>query len=281
MNGAAKLVSVVIPAYNHERFVTKGLDSVLGGQYPNKEIIIIDDGSRDGTLKVIRQWAEAHGHEIPITIRSRPNKGISATLNEGISLAHGDYIVPIASDDCLLPEGIGKRVAYLETHPELLAVCGDCQMIDDDGKLLCQSCMRDYRHADPHDYATPERVAASIVKRWILPGPGLMARRELYAQIGGYDEERKVEDWDFYLRMAARKTLGFLNEPVAAYRFHASNTCRSLFSQALVLDELSRSGLKRAALFTGRLRLIVIAKAIYYGIKAFTLRLRQAAARIS
>lgn len=274
MSDVAKLVSVVVPAYNHERFIAKCLDSVLSEQYPNKEIIVIDDGSRDGTLKIVQEWAEARRRDISVTIRSRPNKGISATLNEGVSLARGDYIVPIASDDYLLPGGISKRVAYLEAHPELLAVCGDCQMVDDNGNLLYQSCMRDYRHADPRDYATPEYVAASIVTRWILPGPCLMARRELYAKIGGYDEERKVEDWDFYLRMAARETLGFLNDCVAAYRFHASNACRSLFSQAFVLDELSRSGFKRASLFNWRLSLIVIAKAIYYGIKAFTLRLR-------
>ncbi|MER2520127.1 MAG: glycosyltransferase [Bdellovibrionales bacterium] len=278
MQATAKLVSVVIPAYNHERFVAQGLNGILNEQYPNKEIIVIDDGSRDGTLKVIEQWAEAHKQEIPVTIRSRQNKGISATLNDGISLARGDYILPIASDDYLLPGGICERVTYLENHPELQAVIGDCQMVDDEGKLLYQSCLRDYRHADPRDYATPERVAASIAKRWILPGPGLMARRGLYAKIGGYDEERKVEDWDFYLRMAARKTLGFIDYPVAAYRFHASNTCRSVFSQRLVLNELSRSGFRRARLFTGRLRLIVIAKAIFYGIKAFTLWLRSPAA---
>lgn len=275
---ARPLVSFVIPAYNHERFVAKGLDSILRNDYPNKEIIVVDDGSRDGTLRVVREWAEANGKHIAITIRSRPNKGISATLNEGIGLARGEFVVPIASDDYVLPGGVSARVDYLEKHPDLQAVFGDCQMVDDNGNLLHRSCMRDYRCADIHDYAVPEGVAASIVIRWILPGPCLMVRRGLYAQIGGYDEERKVEDWDFYLRMAARKTLGFLDYPVAAYRFHASNACRSLFSQILILDELSRSGFKRAPLFSGALRWIVIAKAIFYKIKAFTLRLRTSAA---
>lgn len=274
MKGAAKLVSVVMPTYNHEKFVAKGLDCVLSDDYPNKEIVVVDDGSRDGTLGIVKQWAEAHGQNIPLTIRSRPNKGISATLNEGISLAKGDYVVPIASDDYVLPGGIARRVAYLEAHPEAQAVFGDCQMVDDEGRLIHESCLRDYRHADLRKYETLEKVAESIVTRWILPGPCLMVRRELYEQIGGYDEERKVEDWDFYLRIAARKALGFIDTPVAAYRFHASNTCRSLFSQALVLDELARSGFKRAPLFSGRLRAIVIAKASFYRIKALTLKLR-------
>lgn len=269
---ATPLISIVIPSYNHESFVTHCLNCVLNDDYPNKEIIVLDDGSKDRTLVCIQEWAQKHGDQIPITVRTHPNKGVTKTLNEGLSLARGALIVPIASDDYLLPGGLRARADYLAKNPSLLAVFGDAIVVDNDGKKIFDSALRDFFHTPPHRYASPKSVADEIAWRWALPGPVLMARRELYEIIGGYDERLRIEDWDLFLRMAARETLGFLDKPVAAYRWHSGNATRGAKQRKIVLHDLALSGFRRQGLFNGKRRIIVLAKALYYWLKMISFR---------
>ena len=107
-NNEKPLVSVVIPCYNHEKFVQDCIQSVIDQTYENIELIIIDDGSKDNSVKVIQELADKYG----FTFIHRPNKGLSATLNEGIRLSKGKYFSAIASDDILFLEKIEKLKEY-------------------------------------------------------------------------------------------------------------------------------------------------------------------------
>ena len=236
----APLVSVIIPAYNHENYVTQCLDSVLDEEYPNKEIVVINDGSTDRTLQRIEEWARNHAEVISVTIRSQPNKGISAAFNHALTLVKGDFIVPIASDDMLLSGGIRQRINYLCEHPDLLAVFGDCITIDESGRKIHESCLRDFHHTDTRWYETLTKTALRVIWRWGIPGPVLLARKTLYQTIGGYDEERRVEDWDIFLRMVAARALGFVNAPVSAYRLHTANSCRMPERRSFIWSELAK-----------------------------------------
>jgi glycosyltransferase involved in cell wall biosynthesis len=267
------LVSIVIPAFNHERFVALCLNSVLESDYPDKEIVIIDDGSSDRTAEVIQKWIDQHKKDIHVVFRSRNNKGISATLNEGIALAKGEFVLPLASDDALLPNGLTRRVNYLNAHPELGAVFGDCHVVDENGNLLYERCFRSFHKTNTSRYKTPRGVSFGVVWHWALPGSITMLRRSLYSVVGGYDERRKIEDWDFFLRLAARDALGYIDIPVAAYRIHTTNTCIGKAKQAFIVRELAESGFRRAHLFSFPMNIIVLAKASYYALKAFVLYL--------
>ena len=105
------LVSVLIPAFNHERFVRRCLDSVLEDPYPAKELMIIDDGSTDRTAARIADWVAIHCMDIPIEYVHRENRGIAATMNELAARANGEFLRPGASDDYLLPGGLEAQVS--------------------------------------------------------------------------------------------------------------------------------------------------------------------------
>jgi glycosyltransferase involved in cell wall biosynthesis len=220
------LVSFLIPAYNHAAFVGRCLDSVLEDGYPNKEIVIIDDGSRDETRAVVEAWVARHGSEVGVQFRSRPNKGVSATLNELMSLARGEFVRLGASDDYYLPDGTRKLAEYLVAHPDKAAVVGDSIVVDESGAILHGSAMVDLHGADKRDYGSDAGIAKAVISNWALAGPVPLVRKSAITAGGGWDENLRIDDWDFFLRIAARNGLGFVDALVCAYRIHGTNTCR-------------------------------------------------------
>lgn len=109
------LVSIIIPSFNHEKFVGATIESVLEQTYPCIELIVIDDGSSDDTLKVVRKYEQSsHG----MRVIAQENQGLSQTLNNALKHAHGEYVAFIASDDVMHPEKTEKQVAFLDAHPE-------------------------------------------------------------------------------------------------------------------------------------------------------------------
>jgi glycosyltransferase involved in cell wall biosynthesis len=217
------LISITIPSYNHEKFVEECLDSVLAQDYPNKEIVIINDGSKDNTSAVIKNWIEKNGDKISITYVERENRGIPKTANELIGLAKGDYLVALASDDKLLPESIMKRYEFLRDNPQKLAVIGDCEMIDEEGTVHYKSAIESVYKISRNSYKTDEGIKEQILFFRLVSGPVLMVKKEIYSIIGMYDEGIKAEDYDSYLRMAAKNLIGFVDMPLGQYRQHKKN----------------------------------------------------------
>ncbi len=118
MNKQKPLVSVVIPCYNHENFVQDSIQSVIDQTYQNIELIIIDDGSKDGSVEKIQEMIPACQERfVRFEFRHRPNKGLSATLNEALEWCEGEYYSPIASDDIILDLFL---VIPHSVHPYLL-----------------------------------------------------------------------------------------------------------------------------------------------------------------
>lgn len=220
------LVSFVIPAYNHAPFVAQCLDSVLEDAYENKEIVIIDDGSTDGTPQVIEEWIAKYADRIPVKYRSRPNRGVTATLNELVAMSKGDFVRLGASDDFFLPQGTRKLIDYLIAHPQKSAVIGDSIVVDENGNILHNSAMVDLHGASKRLYRSKYGIAKAIISQWAVSGPVPLVRRSAIASTGGWDENLRIDDWDFFLRIASQDALGFVDEQVCAYRIHGSNSCR-------------------------------------------------------
>ena len=148
------LVSIIVPSYNHEKYVIQTLESILEDTYPNKEILIIDDGSSDNSIEIIKKWIEKNKNKINIFFRHRNNKGICATFNELIDLANGKYILPLPSDDLLFNNTIGERVEILEQNPSKLVLISDAHVIDSQRKIIFESMMSDFHKADKNKYPT-------------------------------------------------------------------------------------------------------------------------------
>ena len=132
-----KLVSVIIPAYNHENYVKKTIQSILNQTYKNIEIIILDDGSKDDTYKQIKELESLCQNRFVRTIINRQeNQGTAVTLNNLISMCLGEYIYIIASDDIALDSAIEKEANFLKEHEEYSLVVADNEFINENGEVL-------------------------------------------------------------------------------------------------------------------------------------------------
>jgi hypothetical protein len=224
----APLVSVLVPAFNHQEYIEYCLDSIVESSYIPLEILVIDDGSKDDTYARVCSWREKNAHRVMrMTVRQQTNQGVTNTLNTLISLAQGEYVALLGSDDALEPDGIALRVSALERHPEWLAVIGDCSIIDGAGRQEAASAFGDTFHAHIPALLNPHRIGRELILKWAIPGPAMLARQTTYdvdIGVGLYDEQLSVEDRDFYLRLLSINALGFIPARVARYRWHVENS---------------------------------------------------------
>ncbi|WP_407118319.1 glycosyltransferase family 2 protein [Bradyrhizobium sp. LMG 9283] len=221
------LVSFLVPAYNHERFIEKCLNSVLFDKYANKQLVIINDGSRDRTAQIISEWVARHKSSLDIRYVDRENKGIAATLNELTALASGDYLRLGASDDYFLPDGTIAQVAYLQANQTKLAVVGDSIVVDDQDQTVHESAMVGLFNVDKTRYLTDEGIRREIICRWAIGGPVPLLRKRGLDAAEGWNENLLIDDWDFFLRLAALGVVGFIDVKVGAYRVHGTNTSKT------------------------------------------------------
>ena len=126
------LVSVIISSYNHAEFIEESILSVLAQSYPNIELLVVDDGSKDDSVSRIRKLQERYGFDFI----AQPNQGLSKTLNQSITRARGNLIAPFGSDDVMLPERIAIQVEYLKDKPEVGICAGNIQEINADNSTV-------------------------------------------------------------------------------------------------------------------------------------------------
>lgn len=229
------LVSVIIPCYNHEKYVSDTLNSVLEDTYPNKEICIIDDGSKDGSVSVIEDWIRLHGEEVCVKFRTRANKGVCPTLNELIRMAEGKYLVPCASDDMLYGNTITERVAILEMHPDRKVLVSDAIVINQGNEVIMNSSMEDYNHGDKSLYQTDDGMIRGVILQPCISGPTFMVCKNVYDVIGYYPEHLKAEDWWFFQRVVALGFMLFDDRKVSLYRVHGLNISADNSSHKIIL----------------------------------------------
>jgi glycosyltransferase involved in cell wall biosynthesis len=263
------LVSILVPAFNHERFVERCLDSVLEDPYPCKEIVIIDDGSTDDTGLRIAAWIARHGNEVPVEYVRRANKGVAATLNELAARARGEFLRLGASDDYLLPGGLDAQVDYLLAHPDKWAVIGDSEVVDQDGHRLYDSGMRDLHHADKGLYRSAEGIRRAVITQWAVGGPVTLVRRRALETVAGWSETLRIDDWDFFLRLAAHDAIGFIDCNVCAYRIHGNNLSRTRDTRTRIhnLMEARDVAIRRSAMFEEPYRTLLLAQSHHMGAK--------------
>jgi glycosyltransferase involved in cell wall biosynthesis len=220
------LVSICVPLFNHREYIEALLESVNADPYPNKELVVIDDGSTDGSFDVLERWRQRARATYPCVFLRQENAGVSTTLNRLLARATGEYCVIVASDDVLVPGGIGVRQRYLAERPQLAAVFGDARVVDRAGNVLMESGLSQLYHAKKSRYLSSRSLLFEIVVRWSVPGPVLMVRRTPLLAMGGFSPGY-LEDFDMYVRLADQEKLGFVDEVVAEYRLHGTNVSRS------------------------------------------------------
>ena len=251
----SKLVSILVPVYNHAHYIVECLDSIIFQTYNNIEIIICDDGSTDDSYKVVQNWV--NNKNIAVKIFSQENKGVCKTLNFLLSVAEGDYVAICASDDILTPESIEERVQFLNLSSSFEAVIGDAALIGTHSETIASSAMKSLYKADYSRLAGD--ICSELLFNWSVVGPTFLAKKELYEKVGKYDESLLVEDRDFYLRLLAGDSLGFIPVIVAKYRVHNDNaSSRNIKSRMVVLKQVAISNINNAEKFTGSKRVFLL-----------------------
>lgn len=205
-NAPLPLVTIITPAYNRASFLDETIISILNQDYPYLEYIVLDDGSTDNTLEIIRKYDDK------LLFGTHNNIGETRTVNKGFTMAHGDIIGVVNSDDPLLPGAVAKIVDKFIEDRELLVVYPDWDMIDVDGKLIQTIRTHDY------DYIN--------MLRWhhCVPGPGAFFRREVVEKTKGRNTQfRYVADFDFWLRAGLLGPFARLPERLATFRVHSDS----------------------------------------------------------
>jgi alpha-1,3-rhamnosyltransferase len=217
---AGPLVSVCIPVFNHSDFVAECIESVIAQSYSNIELIIIDDGSTDSSCAIVERYIDACKARFQrFKFISRPNVGVSETLNEGLRWAEGKYYCGLASDDVMFADKTSVLVEYLEHNPNTVAAFGSICLIDEKSKKIgMRTANAIYSFKD------------IFLLRAELPAPAALIRRNELNNVGGFDRNTKVEDWDIWLKLSIGRVAAIAVVPdlLAGYRIHSSNTWKQL-----------------------------------------------------
>lgn len=212
------LVSIIIITYNDRHWLGQAIDSALVQTYPHCEVIVVDDGSTDGTC----EWVQRQ-YEDQIRYAWQEHSGRGAARNHGLAMAQGEYIQFLDADDLLAPHKVAIHVEFLETHPEFGAVYGRCQLFYDDARQHVWDWPRQV------NYVSGDVLKQEIHRPFLLTNTTLV-RKCWIDRVGGVDVHlRSNEDWDLWLRIAlAGATFHYLpGEVVAWYRRRVNETARA------------------------------------------------------
>jgi glycosyltransferase involved in cell wall biosynthesis len=206
-------VSVVVPAYNRADYLGEALDSALAQDYAAFEVVVVDDGSTDGTPAVLARYGDR------IRVHRQANAGQSAAINRGVEMARGDLIALLDSDDAWLPGKLARQVPLLDAAPDAGLLYAALEFMDGAGRTI----------TDPRPpRATPSgQVLAELLEGNFIRTPTAIFRRALFLEAGGYDTAlRCANDWDLWLRLATGRPV--LRDPVpsARYRLHGDQAVR-------------------------------------------------------
>jgi alpha-1,3-rhamnosyltransferase len=216
------LVTVVIPSFNHRPYVETAVRSVLAQTYPHVQLIVIDDGSSDGSREVLQELAAREG----FSFISQENKGVCRALNRAIrDCARGSFISLLGSDDCWVPDKIELQLGRLRQDPD---------------SEFCFAQARTF-HDQPADASGPPfprrpregDVSRHVLLRQHVPAGTMLFTRRLYDRLDGFDESLKEEDWDFVIRAAASTRFVAVHRPLLLYRAHPQNMMRTRARSAI------------------------------------------------
>jgi len=222
------LVSVITPSYNQAGFIRETIESVLTQDYPNIELIVVDGGSTDGTIELLKSYVDADDRFRYI---SEPDRGQSHAINKGLHMARGPIIGWLNSDDTYLPGAVRKAVEMFRDRPHYAIVYGKAHYIDAFGQVT-------------GDFNVQPFEKDKLYETCIICQPAAFIRRDVFVRMGGVDESLKFcMDYDLWIRVSNQHPMGYLDDFLANSRLH--DACKSVTSWADVgIPEIIRTCLR-------------------------------------
>jgi glycosyltransferase involved in cell wall biosynthesis len=227
------LISVIIPVYNGEKTIRETIESVLNQTFSDFELIVINDGSQDLTLDII-----ANIEDTRLKIFSYPNAGQAVSRNRGFSHASGEFIAFLDADDLWIPDKLESQLKALQEHPNAAVAYSWTNFIDEMGHYLCNSSNRT---------VNGDAYAELLLYNFLDSGSNPLIRRQALAQVGGFDKELvPAEDWDMYLRLAARYHFVAVPLPQILYRVSTNSQSTNVSKLEAVSVMVLEQAYKRA-----------------------------------
>ena len=210
------LVSVLIPAYNAEKYIDEAIESVVDQTYKNLEILILDDCSTDGTGKVIKKWVKKDSRIK--YIKNEDNLKLSRTLNKGLELCNGEYIARMDADDWSYPDRISSQIKYLESNVKIGAIGGTIELCDEE---LKNPKVREY-------FETDGDIRKKIFRYSPFAHPAVVFRKSVLDSAGDYSESLvDAEDYDLYFRIGKYSEFANISDTVLKYRVVATSASQT------------------------------------------------------
>jgi glycosyltransferase involved in cell wall biosynthesis len=211
--------SVIMPCFNHERFIADSVESVLAQTQPDLELIIVDDGSVDDSWKIICGLAAADARIKPI--RHERNGGASRSRNDGIRAATGEFIGFCDADDIWEPEKLKSQIALLQSSPDHAVTYSDAAIIDETG----HATGKDFSGLFPVPARPSGWLFPELVRKNFINIQTVLMRRDCVQRAGYFDEDIKwIEDWWYWVRLSRRFRFVYSGERLARYRVHSRST---------------------------------------------------------
>lgn len=207
------LVSIIMPVYNGEQYLRQAIDSALAQSYPQWELVVVDDGSSDGTAAIVQAYTDAR-----VRYTFQENRGQAAALNRGLELAQGEFITTLDADDWLSPHSLRDRVACLADHAQYGVAYGDGVYCNAAGETVLRFSEHMPSGVEGDVYDT------LIVSPFYGTGAAVLVRRQVIEQFQVFYDDAIVwcQDWDFYIRLAEKTRFGFVPSVAIFYRLHSA-----------------------------------------------------------
>jgi len=219
------LISVVMPSYNHERYIGAAVDSVLGQTYSNLELIIVDDGSTDNSAEILERITDPR-----VRVFAQKNQGAHAAINRGLGLATGEYVAILNSDDTFCPDRFGRAIDVMHKYSNVGLVSTWIEIINSEGRHL--GIKEGWRNCEPWPIRNPGKSFKAcsdfklnlLMTNFVSSTSNIVMRRSVVEKVGGMRNLRFAHDWDFLLRAAEHFDCHQIEKPLLRYRVHETNT---------------------------------------------------------
>lgn len=245
------LVSVIIPAYNHENFIQETIKSIINQTYQNIELIILDDGSKDSTWAKINEMKdECEKRFSRIIFETKENEGTCKTLNKLINLAEGEYIYLIASDDIAKPHAIEKEVNFLQNNTDYSLVVGDNEIIDKNNKRCNWNKKQEItpdgkfktfaqflQRNKPFKFTSNDFGTYKTLYTGNYIPNGYLIRKSIFEITGLFTPEAPLEDWYLMLQISKYSKMKYIDEILFSYRWYDGNTIKNKEKMKMIIQQ--------------------------------------------
>ena len=261
---SSPLVSVIIPAFNVEKYIQATLDSILAQTWTNMEVIVTDDGSSDKTQSLINEYVERYPKIVQLIVQK--NSGTSTARNNGINCSKGEIIAFMDADDIWLPNKLQRQVEIFNKFKDVSLVYTNAQCIDQFGN--------DYGHSyssDEEINENPENIFSQLLLRNHIPLSSITVRKNIFEKTGLFNiKTRLAEDKEWLLKVAHKYQIYGIKDCLTQYRIHAMNKGKNNYREVIdILLDNSQKYSSEVKELGSKFSKVLSKKYYYYGYSLF------------